>query len=98
MTIKEAHKILHPDTTRKTLEEIRYRTGFKSREEEIKKVEEACTVACEALEKQIPKKPIEIITGDNEFICMICPSCQQVSVEFNDTYCAVCGQKLDWGD
>lgn len=58
MTIKEAHKILHPDTTRKALEEIRYRAGFKSREEEIKKVEDACIVACEALEKQDAKKVI----------------------------------------
>ena len=55
-------------------------------------------MAIEALEKQIPKKPIDAITSDNEFICMICPCCQEVAVEFNDAYCKHCGQKLDWGE
>lgn len=102
MTIKEAHKILHPDTTRKALEEIRYRAGFKSREEEIKKVEEACIVACEALEKQIPKKPIiqkmqikDCIDQIQIFNKKICPSCGTVlCADWN--FCFECGQKLDW--
>lgn len=55
-------------------------------------------IAIGAIKKQIPKKPIGVITEDNEFICMICPSCQQVAVEFNDTYCSVCGQKIDWSE
>ncbi len=57
----------------------------------------AIDTAIEALEKQIPKKPMDAITSDNEFICMIC-SCCQVAVEFNDVYCKRCGQKLDWGE
>jgi hypothetical protein len=52
----------------------------------------------EALEKQIPKKPLPIITDDNEYICSICPICQQRAVEVTDLYCMVCGQKLDWGN
>jgi hypothetical protein len=53
-------------------------------------------VAIEALEKQIPKKPLDVVTDDNEFICMICPSCEQIAVEFNDKYCSRCGQAIDW--
>ena len=62
------------------------------------KAHEAFEMAIKALEKQIPKKPIDAITSDNEFICMICPCCQEVAVEFNDAYCKRCGQKLDWGE
>ena len=50
------------------------------------------------MEKQIPKKPLEIVTEDNEFICMICPSCQEIAVEFDDKYCRRCGQALDWSE
>lgn len=54
----------------------------------------------ETLEKHIAKKPLPIITDLNEFICMICPTCQQTSVEVDDSYCRKCGQKLllDWGN
>lgn len=54
----------------------------------------------EAKEKQIAKKPLPIITDDNEFICVICPTCQQIAVEVDDAYCRKCGQKilLDWGN
>ena len=44
MTLAEAKKILHPDTSREAL--IIY-----SRERGIAVVEEACRVACEAIEK-----------------------------------------------
>lgn len=44
MTLAEAKRILHPDTSREAL--IRY-----SRERGIAVVEEACIVACEAIEK-----------------------------------------------
>ena len=63
-----------------------------------KSFKESIDVAIESMEKQIPKKPIAIITDDNEYICSICPSCEQVSVEFDDKYCRKCGQKIsfDW--
>ena len=57
---------------------------------------EIMQVTIDALEKQIPKKPLPIITDDNEYICSICPICQQRAVEVTDLYCMVCGQKLDW--
>ena len=59
---------------------------------------EIMNITIEALEKQIRKKPLDIITSDNEFICMICPSCQKIAVEFNDKYCRCCGQALDWSE
>ena len=63
-----------------------------------KKVIEALEMAIADMEKQIPKKPLDVVTDDNEFICMICPSCEQIAVEFNDKYCRRCGQALDWSE
>ena len=54
--------------------------------------------AIEAMEKQIPKKPIDLITDENEFICIICPSCQEIAVEITDKYCRKCGQAIDWSE
>ena len=57
---------------------------------------EAIEVAVEALEKQIPKKPIK---SDREIrYCEVfkCPNC---SFEFSgrvSKYCYRCGQALDW--
>lgn len=73
-------------------ENILYKLG----DREIKAFE----MGIKALEKHIAKKPLPIITDLNEFICMICPTCQQTSVEVDDSYCRKCGQKLllDWGN
>lgn len=46
-------------------------------------------IAVEALEKQIPKKPI---IDEEKFA--ICPSCK---ADVTDIYCGVCGQRIDWG-
>ena len=54
MTYEEAMKILHPDTTFTALAEVEYYGGFNGQEAKIKAVEEACLLACKALEKQIP--------------------------------------------
>lgn len=61
MTHQEARKILHPDTTLQALAEIEYYAGFSGREAKIKAVDEACLIACEALDAIIKKtqKPIE---------------------------------------
>lgn len=58
----------------------------------------------EALEKQIPKKPIiqkmqikDCIDQIQIFNKKICPSCGTVlCADWN--FCFECGQKLDWGD
>lgn len=43
-----------------------------------------------ALEKQIPKKPVEV---RNEIVC---PTCR--TLVGSSPYCRYCGQALDWGD
>lgn len=105
MTEQEAIKILHPDTTSTAIAEIEYYAGFKGREATIKAVEDACVVACEALEKQIPYKPQ--VYEDKYYGC----KCGNNLLLKWDKYptklmpkseglprCLACGQKLDWGD
>lgn len=48
MTFEEAKRILHPDTTRETVKELAL-DGVNT----VKAVEEACIVACEAIDKVI---------------------------------------------
>ena len=52
------------------------------------------TVIADALEKQIPKKPIMI--KDTAETYYICPECEWGVDRFDDNYCSDCGQKLDW--
>lgn len=52
MTYEEAIKILHPDTIREVLTEIERYNGFSGREVAIKAIEDACILACKAMEKQ----------------------------------------------
>ena len=91
MTYEEAMKILHPDTTLTALAEVEYYGGFNGQEAKIKAVEEACLLACEALEKQIPKKPYW------EYGVWHCKSCG-LDVFRDDFFCPICGQEIDWED
>lgn len=50
----------------------------------------AYNMAIKALEKQIPKKPVEV---RNEIVC---PTCK--TLVGSSLYCRYCGQALDWGD
>lgn len=53
--------------------------------------EETIKLAIEALEKQIPKKPIELN----------CPRCRFNGIDNSwwvFTYCPECGQAIDWSD
>ena len=63
-------------------------------------------MAIQALEKQIPKKPIRHTAWEN-FKCPACGSAEivQYDTEYREydkdckfEYCSDCGQKLDWGD
>ena len=58
----------------------------------------AFETAIEALEKQIPKKPIEAVqTGF--FWCPDCVRAIKMRIEdskINISYCPFCGQALDW--
>ena len=51
----------------------------------------AFDMAIEALEKQIPKKPIK---PDGLFYK--CPICKNFIGNYNRWYCTICGHKLDW--
>ena len=91
MTYEEAKRILYPDTTREALAEI----GFKGKEKLRDAVDEACLMACDALDKQIPKKPRDIRACPNEAKFADCPVCRQVVVAWAP-YCDQCGQAIDW--
>lgn len=63
---------------------------------------QAVSMASDALEKQIPKKPI-----DDRYPWCICPVCggsvylknvQEHIMNLETTHCEHCGQALDWGD
>ena len=63
---------------------------------------EAIDVAIQALEKQIPKKPINKKYSFYPHSTLLkskygeCPTCKTIQVD--DKYCANCGQKLDWSE
>lgn len=97
MTYKEAKRILHPDTTREALAEIEFLGGFKGKEKLRKAVDEACLMACEALDKQIPQTPLDIRAYPNGAKFADCPVCGQVVVAWAP-YCDQCGQAIDWSD
>ena len=101
MTYEEAKRILHPDTTREALAEIEFLGGFKGKEKTLKAVVEACIRACEALDKQRPKKPLNLSNAPLDAYCAIfrCPRCKgRLKMKSKGAYCDKCGQALDWSD
>ena len=65
----------------------------------------ALTMAIEALEKQMPKKPKEEWSkspfSDDEgclFQHLMCPNCGKMEVNKLDDFCPHCGQAIDWSD
>ena len=60
---------------------------------------EAIQIAIQALEKQIPEKPIfanNMMTKDKFLMCPCCEFRFPDSLVFLKTRCWNCGQKLDW--
>ena len=50
-----------------------------------------------ALDKQIPKKPIEKFAFSDDIGAGLCPFCNEgVNEEMN--FCSYCGQAIDWED
>ena len=49
----------------------------------------AVDTAIQALEKQVPKKPLSIY---GEYTCPMC----EVTIAEKDDYCYNCGQRIDW--
>lgn len=99
MTYEEAKRILHPDTTLEALAEIEFLGGFKGKEKSRKAVDEACLMACEALDKQIPQRPINLSNATLDAYCAIfrCPRCKgRLKIKSKGACCDKCGQALDW--
>lgn len=57
---------------------------------------EAQKMAIEALEKQMPKKPIEIDKWGEYYKCPICDKYAVDNFGCKYKFCRECGQKLDW--
>ena len=96
MTAKEAHAILHPDTSAASIWEIKMDV---SNEAAMKAVEDACVVACEALEKQIPMKPLKAYDEQVEQHWLSCPMCYKGLCwehGFKPKHCSECGQAILW--
>lgn len=96
MTAAEAKRIMHPDTTAEALAEIEYYDGFSGKNAKVAVVDEACLVACAALDKQIPKKPvIQMKSGKYGIVIGLCPTCGAGN-NSEYPYCGECGQALEW--
>lgn len=82
-------------TEQEAIKEIRSCLGFNNIIEPYSNEMEAFGMAIQALEKQVPKKPIEkehvMIEGYMIYKCSVCDK----RVEFYN-FCQNCGQKLDW--
>lgn len=74
---------------------------FSEKYQGVQEYAEMLIVCKEALEKQIPKKPVVV---DEEYIFekdewerdYECPFCG--SPYADDSFCSCCGQKLDWSE
>lgn len=71
MSIEEAIRILDPQTSADAITEIKYYAGF-NEENYIKKVEEACKLACDVMQKhledtEIMFSDINLYDGLNQF-------------------------------
>ena len=82
MTNEEAIKVLN------TIDNCLKGNGYDWEHEGIK-------TAIQALEKQIPKKPMFRHYGP--YIKITCPAGCRVQVTPRDKYCSECGQRIDWG-
>lgn len=95
MTYQEAIKILNPDAD----------VVWKAYDgKDMERCNEACRVACVALENQIPKK-LKVEKVGRFGLAFLCPSCEsQVAMiwdsvlqgKYEQDYCDNCGQALDW--
>jgi hypothetical protein len=72
-----------------------------------RQLKEVCITSINALEKQIPKKPIVDPANLCDFQNFHCPKCNQKIIARLDgewiagklqNYCDKCGQALDWSD
>lgn len=107
MSIEEAIRLLDPKTTRETLAEIEYYGGFSGDVACVAAIEDACMLAIEALEKQIPMA-VATHTIFNDYLqawerIRVCPVCGvdtpvPRALEIWEWWCPDCGQRLNWSD
>lgn len=76
---------------------------FKSCKSSVEACNEALGLAVEALEKQVPQRPIFGYDEQDDIYCPVCKfALGTVEVhEYESTfynYCPYCSQKLDWSD
>lgn len=108
MSFEYAIKLLHPETTGAAIAEIEYYHGFSGKKAAIQAISDAGELACEAMEKQIPKKPVwkyepcKYPDRTTMVKCLHCPDCGEL-LDFHYSihkhpYCWKCGKALDWGE
>lgn len=102
MSIEQAIRLLHPETTAEAIAEIKYYGGFYGKTACIDALYEASLVACEAMEKQIPKKPVFEPGSDEILQCQGCGAdlawTSSLKPKYRDDYCRWCGRAIDWSD
>ena len=94
MTFEEAKKILNVELLAITLESNVSRK--ETQKERLNEKFKAINVALEAIDKQIPRKPIE--NEDRLDVCSICGYMVLDEMLDHLDYCPYCGQALDWSD
>lgn len=108
MPLERAKRILDPETSLEAYVECEYYGGFRASEHWKQEVDEACKIAVEAIEKQIPKKPTphkvdvdKLKIGNANFgkgtTVYACSACKQFTSRVYN-HCSNCGQALDWRD
>ena len=79
-------------------EAIEWQKSFKKTYKSFPKdVDDACDMAINALEKQIPKKPKDRYKTRYIWDSAYCPVCD-CGITARWVYCQCCGQKLDFGE
>ena len=83
-------------TSKEAIKQFKERLAITDYRQQIPEYYEAIELAIEALEKQIPKKPVNY----NSIPHSRCPICNNSVKVYEDAheyhYCLYCGQCLDW--
>lgn len=106
MDYEKALRLLNPETRAEAVNEYRAKLMKGTPSDVVlesfvsQHMDEACTVACEAMKKQVPRKPEKTSKSTIRYTdSYICPNC---GLGFTGTgianYCYHCGQAIDWGD
>ena len=95
MNIRDCINIIKNCTTLACEYHIKGKCDY-SYEERERRYEYAKEQAIKALEKQIPKKPIELDKWGEYYECPICNKYAVDNLGCKYKFCRECGQKFDW--